>query len=109
MRCEPAIEVPAGHKCGKMHGHRYEIRLEITGLVGATGWIVDFADVKQITDPVVMRLDHATLKEIEGLENPTCELIAVWLADNLTPQFPGLSRIEVRETSRAGVVWTRFS
>ncbi|MBB8590211.1 6-carboxytetrahydropterin synthase, partial [Escherichia coli] len=37
--------VPNGHKCGRLHGHSFVVRLEITGEVDKhTGWIIDFAD-----------------------------------------------------------------
>ena len=94
-----------GHKCGQMHGHRYDIRLEIAGDVDAvTGWIVDYADVKDLADPVIMGLDHKSLNNIDGLENPTCENIVRYLRDNLPFD---LQAIEVRETARAGAGWRR--
>lgn len=98
--------VPKGHKCGRMHGHRYDIRIEISGKPNQkTGWIIDYADAKKRIDPFIDRLDHQTLNNIPGLENPTCENIAMWFKMQLAEWFPGLSRIEVRETHRAGCVW----
>lgn len=95
--------VPKGHKCGKMHGHRYDIRLEIAGTPNDLGWIIDYADIKALADPVIMALDHQTLNEIPGLENPTCEKIVEYLYTRLVMQ--DLTLIEVRETSRAGAGW----
>lgn len=41
--------VPEGHKCGRLHGHSFVVRLEITGEVDKhTGWIIDFAELKAI-------------------------------------------------------------
>lgn len=95
--------VPEGHKCGKMHGHRYDIRLEICGEVDPiSGWIVDYADVKQAMDSHIESLDHHTLNDIHGLENPTCENLVRWIR---LIGFPGLHSIEVRETHRAGAGW----
>ena len=95
--------VPAGHKCGRMHGHRYDIRLEIAGDVDPqTGWIIDYADIKEIADPVIKALDHTPLNEIPGLENPTCENIVAYLRKELPLD---LHAIEVRETARAGAGW----
>lgn len=105
--------VPVGHKCGKMHGHRYDIRVEIAGKPGSeTGWIMDYADVKAAYDPVVMELDHQCLNEIPGLENPTCENIAMYLvgAQGRLLRVDGgarLESVEVRETGRAGAGWKR--
>lgn len=63
-----------------------------------TGWLMDFADLKRFVDPLVARLDHYLLNEIEGLENPTSERIAVWFWDRLRPALPLLYRITVEET-----------
>ena len=99
--------VPAGHKCGALHGHSYAIRLEITGELGDdSGWIIDYADVRAVFDPVIMALDHQCLNKIAGLENPTCENLVLYLRRTL-PELAGaqLSAIEIRETARAGAGW----
>ena len=100
--------VEDGHKCGSMHGHRYDFRIEVAGTPDTySGWIIDYAEVKKIADPVIMSLDHRELNAISGLENPTCERIATWTRDQLLPLLPGLYSIEVRETARAGAGWRR--
>ena len=39
--------VPPGHKCARLHGHSFRIELQVRGAVDATtGWVMDFADVK---------------------------------------------------------------
>ncbi len=97
--------VPPGHKCGTMHGHTYRLRIEVGGVVEeASGWVIDYADMKFAWSIVKAELDHRCLNEIEGLDNPTCELIAEWIAARLRPGLPGLNRIELRETYRCGVV-----
>lgn len=88
-----------------MHGHRYHIRLEIMGEINEIGWIIDYAEIKEIADPVIMALDHHTLNDIEGLENPTCENIVEYLRKNLCELW--FSAIELRETDRAGAGWRR--
>lgn len=97
--------VPDDHKCHALHGHTYKVRLEISGDVGTvTGWIIDYAEVKDKWDEVKMTLDHHCLNEIPGLENSTCEHVALWIKFVLKPHLPGLCRIEIRETERCGVV-----
>ena len=72
--------VPIGHKCGRLHGHSFIARIYVSGEVGkTTGWIMDFAELKQVFSPIYAQLDHNYLNEIEGLENPTSENIAVWI------------------------------
>ena len=61
--------VPQGHKCGRLHGHSFMVRLEITGEVDPhTGWIIDFAELKAAFKPTYERLDHHYLNDIPGLE-----------------------------------------
>src|SRR5438445_5000435 len=57
-----------------------------------------FADLKRAVDPVVDRLDHYLLNEIEGLQNPTSELLAIWIWNQLAPKVPHLFRITIEET-----------
>jgi 6-pyruvoyltetrahydropterin/6-carboxytetrahydropterin synthase len=72
--------VPPGHKCARMHGHSYQIEVAIEGEVDAErGWVMDFADIDERVAPLVRQLDHQVLNEIEGLTNPTSELLAQWL------------------------------
>lgn len=75
--------VPDGHKCKRMHGHNYEIDISCAGPVGDVGFIVDFWDLDKLVDPVIERIDHRTLNDIPGLENPTAENIAAWFLERL--------------------------
>ncbi len=95
--------VPEGHKCRRLHGHSYRVRVIVSGEPDrALGWIVDFADITAACAPIKQRLDHYYLNEIEGLENPTSELLAKWIWDRLKPVLAGLSRLEVGETCTSG-------
>ncbi|HET7225022.1 MAG TPA: 6-carboxytetrahydropterin synthase QueD [Candidatus Eisenbacteria bacterium] len=95
--------VPAGHKCARMHGHSFGIEVTVAGEVDERlGWLVDFGDITAVVEPLLRReLDHRTLNEVPGLENPTSELLSLWLWRRLSPALPGLSAITVRETCTA--------
>ena len=98
--------VPPEHKCARLHGHSFRVRVTVTGPVDPKlGWVIDFADVKQAFAPLHARLDHYYLNEIEGLENPTSEVLAMWLWERLKPALPMLSAIEVRETCTVGCIY----
>src|SRR5437763_9018712 len=72
--------VPEGHKCRRMHGHSFRGEVAVRGEGDpVTGWGIDFADIKRAVDPIVVQLDHYVLNEIEGLENPTSEVLATWI------------------------------
>jgi 6-pyruvoyltetrahydropterin/6-carboxytetrahydropterin synthase len=91
--------VPAEHRCKNMHGHSYRIDVHVEGPLDAhTGWVVDFYDVETAFGPVMKALDHQVLNEVEGLDNPTAELIAVWIYDQMAKVLPGLSEVVVHET-----------
>lgn len=82
------------------------VRLEITGEVDPyTGWIMDFAELKAAFKPLYDRLDHYYLNEIPGLENPTSEVLAKWIWDQMKPVVPLLSAVMVKETCTAGCVY----
>lgn len=98
--------VPEGHKCGRLHGHSFMVRLEITGEVDPhTGWIIDFAELKAAFKPTYERLDHHYLNDIPGLENPTSEVLAKWIWDQVKPVVPLLSAVMVKETCTAGCIY----
>jgi 6-pyruvoyltetrahydropterin/6-carboxytetrahydropterin synthase len=95
--------VAADHKCARLHGHSFRAEIHVSGPLDPTlGWVMDFADVRAAAEPVRLALDHRYLNEIEGLENPTSEVIAAWIWDRLAPELPGLSRVVVRETCTSG-------
>lgn len=91
--------VPEGHKCRRMHGHSFRGEVAVRGEVDpATGWLIDFADLKKAVDPIIHELDHYCLNDIPGLANPTSEMVAVWLWNRLAPQVPLLHRVTIEET-----------
>ena len=95
--------VSDGHKCKRLHGHSFRVRVYVEGELDAElGWIVDFADITEACAPLRRRLDHYYLNEIEGLENPTSEVLARWIWRHLKPTLPILSRIDVSETCTSG-------
>jgi 6-pyruvoyltetrahydropterin/6-carboxytetrahydropterin synthase len=98
--------VPTGHKCGRLHGHSFRCEVHVTGVVDPhTGWILDFADIKAAFSPLHDQLDHRLLNEIEGLANPTSEVLVRWIWLHLKPRLPGLSRVVVRETCTSGCIY----
>jgi 6-pyruvoyltetrahydropterin/6-carboxytetrahydropterin synthase len=78
--------VPKDHKCSNLHGHSFKTRIHIEG-------------------PIFETLDHTFLNEIEGLENPTSENIAIWLWSRIKEKLPELSSIEVMETCTSGCTY----
>lgn len=99
--------VPAGHKCGRMHGHSFRIEVHVSGPVDDhLGWVLDFAEIKDAFAPLEEKLDHRCLNEISGLENPTSENLARWIWRELKPKLPALNKIVVRETCTSGCIYS---
>lgn len=91
--------LPDGHKCRRMHGHSFRGEIAVRGEADpVTGWLIDFGDLRKAVQPLVERLDHYLLNDIEGLDNPTSELLAIWIWRQLKPLLPQLYRVTVQET-----------
>ena len=99
--------VAEGHRCRRLHGHSYRVELRLEGPVDpVTGFVADFFAIGSAFKPLLDRLDHYHLNEIEGLENPTAENIAIWIWDRMKPALPELASVIVYETPDC---WAEYS
>ena len=100
--------LPAEHKCARLHGHSFRVELHVRGEIGTeTGWVMDFAEISAAWAPVGELLDHRYLNDIPGLEtSPTSENLAIWIWQRIAPRLPLLSKIVVRETCTSGCAYT---
>lgn len=97
---------PEGHKCHRLHGHTFCVRVHVAGPVDPDrGWILDFADIEAAFAPIHEALDHRLLNDVAGLANPTSEHLAAWIWERLAPSLPGLSRLVVQETCTSGCTY----
>jgi len=95
--------VPAGHKCGHLHGHTYRVDVMLEGEpTAADGWFIDYADIAAAWERVHREVDHRYLNDIPGLENPTTEVLAPWIMKMLDMDArvaPFLVAVRVHESS----------
>jgi 6-pyruvoyltetrahydropterin/6-carboxytetrahydropterin synthase len=99
--------VRQGHKCSQLHGHSFSVEIHIQGSVDPhSGWVMDFADIAAVCQPIVDQLDHKYLNDIDGLDNPTSENIAKWIWKHLRLALPQLSKIVVQESTESGCIYT---
>jgi len=90
---------PEGHKCRRLHGHSFRVDIEVAGEVPPEkGYLIDYGDIKKAIGPICEQLDHYLLNDIEGLDNPTAELITRWIYDRLKPTLPLLKAVQIHET-----------
>lgn len=67
-----------------LHGHSYICEVTIIGYRGHdTGWLIDHAIFNEAIKQVTEQLCHKKLNDVEGLETPTAENLAVWIANKL--------------------------
>jgi 6-pyruvoyltetrahydropterin/6-carboxytetrahydropterin synthase len=98
--------VPAGHKCSRLHGHSWRGAIYVQGPVDPhAGWVMDFGEIKQKFSPIYESLDHHYLNDVPGLENPTSEVVARWIWQQLKPVLPQLSKVIVHETCTSGAIY----
>jgi len=98
--------VPPGHKCGNLYGLAFYLDIHVVGALDpATGWVVDFGEIEAAFAPLYDRLDHHHLNEVEGLENPTSEVLVQWIWERLKPALPALSALSLRENDVSRVVY----
>ena len=98
--------LPKSHKCRRLHGHSFKAEIAVAGECDTKlGWLMDYAQITEAFKPLWEKLDHHYLNEIPGLENPTSEIIAVWIWNRLKPKLPQLTEVVVAETCTARCVY----
>jgi 6-pyruvoyltetrahydropterin/6-carboxytetrahydropterin synthase len=71
-------------KCENPHGHNYKVRITLAGAaLDETGLLVDFKQLKEVLKPVIDRIDHQMLNELEPFTtlNPSAENISKYFYD----------------------------
>jgi 6-pyruvoyltetrahydropterin/6-carboxytetrahydropterin synthase len=92
---DSAHTVPTVPKCARLHGHTYEVEVQVEGDVGPDGMVLEFGAFKERAwSQVLARYDHVFLNEVMPAV-PTVENLTRALYDELVAAFPGL-RIGLR-------------
>lgn len=92
-------KVPDGHKCKRMHGHTYRVEIICAGELDERGMVLDYAEIAAAWEPLNGILDHRVLNDVEGLENPTTEVLAPFILSALVDALPQLVAVRVYESS----------
>ncbi len=92
--------LPPDHPNGRIHGHSFQAEITLSGEPDPhSGWITNFVALEHHLAALRDSLDHRTLNDIEGLEIPSLEHIAMWIAARLAPDYPALSAVTVSRPS----------
>jgi 6-pyruvoyltetrahydropterin/6-carboxytetrahydropterin synthase len=86
-------------KCENPHGHNYRVFVTLIGkeLDGA-GLLLDFKLLKQVMRPVVDRLDHQMINDLEPFTvvNPSAENLARYFYEETAKQLEEMTAGRVR-------------
>jgi 6-pyruvoyltetrahydropterin/6-carboxytetrahydropterin synthase len=95
-------KLPDGHKCKRLHGHNYRLEVSVEGEIDARGFVMDYAELDAIVEPLVAQVDHRFLNDIEGLSNPTSEVLVLWFKERIWPSIGTSRKLTLRlyETPR---------
>jgi 6-pyruvoyltetrahydropterin/6-carboxytetrahydropterin synthase len=86
-------------RCENPHGHNYKVRVTLTGAdLDETGLLLDFKLLKQVMRPVIDRIDHQMLNDIEPwvTVNPSAENLARYFFEQTNDQLSGMTHGRVR-------------
>ena len=82
-------------KCENLHGHNWRIEIRIRGNhLNAAGVLMDFGDLKARIKPIIEKLDHQFLNDVDGFDEktpPSSENIAKHIAEALQVALPETS------------------
>jgi 6-pyruvoyltetrahydropterin/6-carboxytetrahydropterin synthase len=89
-------------KCENPHGHNYKVQVTLRGEeLDAAGLLLDFKLLKQVMRPVVDRLDHQMMNDLEPFleQNPSAENLARYFYQETNKQLAEMTggRVTVKE------------
>ena len=86
-------------KCENPHGHNYKVQVTLRGAeLDEAGLLLDFKLLKQVMRPVIDRLDHQMMNDIEPFVtiNPSAENLARYFFDETNAQLHQMTAGRVR-------------
>lgn len=89
-------------KCENPHGHNYKVSVTLAGTtLDEAGLLLDFKLLKQVMRPVIDRIDHQMLNELEPFTtvNPTAENLAQYFYQQTNRQLAEMTagRVHVKD------------
>lgn len=86
-------------KCENPHGHNYKVRVTLAGAtLDETGMLLDFKLLKQVMRPVIDRIDHQMLNDLEPFTriNPSAENLSRYFYEETNAQLTEMTAGRVR-------------
>ncbi len=86
-------------RCENPHGHNYKVRVTLVGAaLDPAGLLLDFKLLKQVMRPVIDRIDHQMLNDLDPFTtiNPSAENIAHYFYQQTSNQLAEMTAGRVR-------------
>lgn len=99
-------------KCENLHGHNWRVQVTVSSdKLNDIGIVIDFHELKTISQEVVSNLDHSFLNEVFPFteKNPSSENIAKWIYESVKKKIRekecNLSSVTVWENETASATY----
>jgi 6-pyruvoyltetrahydropterin/6-carboxytetrahydropterin synthase len=110
----------AGEKCGRIHGHTYDVTCHFSFSEMHNGVTMLFSDIDKIAEPIIKQYDHyfllyegdALCDVLDFCNEPyvslpfetSAENMAIWIFNQIRNKLP-IVKIELAETKTSKVVY----
>lgn len=84
-------------RCEALHGHNWKVEVVVRGdQLDKADLLMDFGELKKLMNRALDGLDHRHLNEVPPFDqlNPSSEMIAKHIAEQVAPGLPGHVRIK---------------
>jgi 6-pyruvoyltetrahydropterin/6-carboxytetrahydropterin synthase len=78
LRFAAAHMATFGGDCEPLHGHNYDVMVEVEGDLTDESWVIDFGKIKQFTRDICERLDHHFLLQSQSQVLESEQRDGVW-------------------------------
>ena len=99
-------------KCRFLHGHNYKVRVHLRAeKLDRIGMVLDFADLKRLTEEVVGPWDHQVINDFAPFDQlpPTAEMLASHIFEAMARRLEdprvSIARVEVWESDSSCAVY----
>jgi 6-pyruvoyltetrahydropterin/6-carboxytetrahydropterin synthase len=102
--------LPADHPCSRLHGHNYEVKVELQSpVLDRIGFVRDFGELAPLRHFIDEKFDHRCLNEVFGHGMTTSEFMAKWFYDWCKELWPEVTAVRVSETPGTWAEYRRQS
>ena len=88
-----------GHPNRRIHGHTFHGEWVVVDTPNEHGFVIEAAEAQNVLKRIIEKYDHRLLNEIPGLENPTTEMLAYSIYNDLKILEPRTTAVELYRPS----------